>query len=60
MEYKMHDAPRKFHCKECNNNVSLLIWKTISNNLNGYPYKCKECWKKFDDNLEYYVMKKKE
>jgi len=56
----MHDAPRKFHCKECNNNVSLLIWKTISNNLNGYPYKCKECWKKFDDNLEYYVMKKKE
>ena len=56
--YHIPNQMKTYICGDCNTEVSCLIWKTISKNLQGSEYKCENCWKKFDNNLEHFVSMK--
>lgn len=56
--YIVPNTIKTYICKDCNNEVNCLIWKTISKNIQGSEYKCEQCWQKFDSNLETLVSRK--
>jgi len=54
MEYE--NGIKTFFCEDCQREVAILKWKSISENLNkGAQYKCDECWEKFDNELDKYL-----
>lgn len=60
MQYKVPYSTKTFYCEDCRNEVPLLIWKTISKNIQmGSEYKCERCWDKFDKNFDKFCENKK-
>lgn len=54
MEFE--NSIKTFFCEDCQREVQILKWKSISENLNkGAAYKCDDCWEKFDNELNSYL-----
>jgi hypothetical protein len=58
MEWEFNVQPKTYFCEECQSEVNILRWKSLSTKINGPEFRCDDCWDKLDNNLEQMIMSK--